>query len=516
MPVILRRALVALAVAVGSVAAVTPIVVLLETVTDIDDASATYLIAVVAAAVAAGPAAGVAGAVVAVGAYNLLFTEPRFTLVVHATTDWLTLLLLLGVGTVVGELAGAQRARAEAAARREHEARTLASATRALVATDALPETLRGLTALLRRELRLDRVWISLVGPDATEAVVADTDPSRERPRSGYLVLQRGGPSERWTLVRWPGPATPIRRRSAGAGQGRVYRVPIESAGRLLGALWLSAPTDSRLGPEETRLLASVADGIAAAVERDRLIREAVDAEIARRSDAAKTALLDAVSHDLRTPLTAIRTAAARLADPSPDLPPEERLEAAAEIEAHVERLDRLVTNLLDLGRVEAGTLRPRLAPQVLADLIADGLRRSAARLEGMSLSVEVPEALPPVDVDDLLFEQVLTNILENAVRHAPGAAVRISARRAGDIVRLCIEDAGPGVNETELPRLFDRFYRPARTSKGGPRRDGSGLGLAVVKGFVEAMGGRVAARRSSLGGLALDIDLPVAGSGRP
>jgi len=205
-PVRLRRAAVVLGAAVASVVAVTPIVVVLEQVTDIENASPVYLVAVVASAVAAGPMAGVASALLAVAAYNLLFTEPRFTLLVHETGDWLTLLLLLGVGSVVGELAGTQRSRAEAAARREREARTLVAATRALVATNAFPERLGAVTELLRRELGPSRVWIDLFGTDAETARVAEADPTVERMRSEYVVLQRSSDGERWTQVRRPGP----------------------------------------------------------------------------------------------------------------------------------------------------------------------------------------------------------------------------------------------------------------------------------------------------------------------
>lgn len=510
----LRRIGVAAGVALAAVGAVTPLVVLLEQLTDIENASAVYLVAVVASAVAAGPAAGVASAVLAVAAYNLLFTEPRFTLIVHETADWLTLLLLLGSGIVVGELAGAQRSRAEAAARQERSARTLAAATRVLVATRPLAETLRSVTDLLRRELAPAQVWVSLEGPDGLETTIGTADRATAPP-TDYVVLQRAGGVDRWTQVRRPGPPSPLRRPMADARRWRIHRVPIESGGQSLGALWVAWPADGGPSAEETRLLAGVADGIAAAVERDRLLREAMDAEVARRSDAAKTALLDAVSHDLRTPLTAIRTAAARLAEPGVELGAAERLEAAAEIETHVERLDRLVTNLLDLGRIEAGTIRPRSEPRVLADLVADSVARNGDRL-GTTPVVDVPDGLPLVAVDDLLFEQVMANLLENVGRHAPGATLRISARAADGLVRLTVEDAGPGVHEAELPRLFDRFYRPARRSERDGRRLGTGLGLAVVKGFVEAMGGRIGARRSALGGLAIDIDLPVAeGGGR-
>ena len=171
-----------------------------------------------------------------------------------------------------------------------------------------------------------------------------------------------------------------------------------------------------------------------------------------------------------------------------------------------------MVTNLLDLSRIEAGALRAERDVFELDDLVSRSLERLRPRLGDRPLEVDLDA--PPVEVDPIFLDSSVTNIVENAIKYTPAdAPMRISARALDDgFVRLTIEDGGPGVPPEALARLFDKFYRvpgQQRTS-----RSGTGIGLAVVRGLVEAMGGRVEARRSELGGLAIDIDLPAAGAG--
>jgi two-component system sensor histidine kinase KdpD len=178
-------------------------------------------------------------------------------------------------------------------------------------------------------------------------------------------------------------------------------------------------------------------------------------------------------------------------------------------IDREVEYLNRLVTNLLDLSRIEAGALRAERDPFELDDLIGRTLERLGSRLAGRPVEVELDG--PPVMVDPIFLDEAVTNALENAIKYTPaGTRLRLTARPLPDqpFVRLTIEDAGSGVAKEHLSRLFDKFYRVP----GAPRssRSGVGIGLAVVRGLTEAMGGRVAARRSELGGLAIDLDLPL------
>jgi two-component system sensor histidine kinase KdpD len=259
----------------------------------------------------------------------------------------------------------------------------------------------------------------------------------------------------------------------------------------------------------ETRLLSAAADQVGQALAQDRLAAEAQAAEIARQSDALKSALLQSVSHDLRTPLAAIRAAAGTLR-PGSGLATADQQASADAIEREVEYLDRLVANLLDLSRIEAGALRAELDVFELDDLLDRTLQRLRPRLVERVLSVDVPAQ--PVRVDPVFLDEAFTNLLENALKFtSPGDAVHV---HAGEItndgfLRLTVEDGGPGVPEAALERLFEKFYRAGTDPRAS--RPGTGIGLAVVRGLTEAMGGRVVARQSDLGGLAIDVFLPVA-----
>jgi two-component system sensor histidine kinase KdpD len=288
--------------------------------------------------------------------------------------------------------------------------------------------------------------------------------------------------------------------------------VAIEAGTRSLGALWASR--EREIGAprtEETRMLAAAADQIGQAIEQDRLRAEATSAELARRSDALKTALLDSVSHDLRTPLASIRAAAGSLMDRSVDWSADEETAIVTTIDREAERLNRLVTNLLDVSRIEAGGLRAESEPYAVDDIVGTAIGRLRPTLGRRTLTIDIPPDIPPVTVDATFIDQALTNVVENAVKYAPdGAPIRISARSAEPgRVRLLVEDGGPGVPAGALSRLFDKFYRVPRPGEGS--RKGTGIGLTVVRGLVETMGGRVSAGPSELGGLAVAIDLAAA-----
>ncbi|MEP6808268.1 MAG: ATP-binding protein, partial [Chloroflexota bacterium] len=266
---------------------------------------------------------------------------------------------------------------------------------------------------------------------------------------------------------------------------------------------------------EETRLLAAAADQVGQGIMRDRLSDQATELEVTRRSEAIKAALLDSVSHDLRTPLATIRATAGSLADPSLNLSPAERQTMAQEIDAEADRLALLVSGLLDMSRIEGGALQPTFEPIPVSEIVLPSVQRARASLGERPLEMALPDDLPAVAVDQALANQVIDNLLENVARHTPPEArVRISAWRDGDAVLVRVEDGGPGVTPDALSHLFEKFYRvPARR---GAARQGTGLGLAVVKGMAEAMGGSVSASSSSLGGLAIDVRLTIAADPPP
>lgn len=291
------------------------------------------------------------------------------------------------------------------------------------------------------------------------------------------------------------------------------HRVAIEADGMPIGSIWgerdRSAPP---IDASASRLLATAADQIGQAVRQDRLARQAAEAKIAQASDSLKSALVENVSHDLRIPLASIRAAAGPLIEGSVQLGPDGVREAASAIDLEATRLDRLVANLLDLGRIQGGMLQPHLEAVELREVVTratSGLLERAPDRDSHG-APEVRLAETWVDADPLLLEQVVSNVLENAAQHTPpGTPVLVTAthEEATSSVCLTIEDGGPGVAPEVMPRLFERFFRD-RTPRPS-RRPGSGIGLAVARGFVEAMGGRIAARRSDLGGLAIDVRLP-------
>jgi two-component system, OmpR family, sensor histidine kinase KdpD len=493
-----------LIVAVPSLAAATLAVSVLQDRFGVPNPSALYLLAVVAVAVASGTRAAAVASVAAFLLYNFFFVEPRYTFTVANLGELLNLFLLLFASFVVGQLAARQRARAEDAIAREREARALFDVSRELATRESTPAVLDTIAKTLRGEAAMDRVWISL-GTAAGERVAADTGERLPRPSVGlYQVLQRtpGDAPARWSRVHQTGAGT------RAATDHDVYRIRMEAAEESYGSIWAARPR-RRGDPtrSQTRLLSAAADQIGQALRQDRLAAEAKAVEIARQSDALKSALLQSVSHDLRTPLATIRAAAGSLG-PDSGLSPEDQQASADAIDREVEYLDRLVTNLLDLSRIEAGALRADIDAFELDDLVGQTVDRLRPRLADRPVDVELDA--PPVDVDPVFLGEAVTNAVENAIKYTPpGTPIRLTATDGGDgFVRLSVEDAGPGVPDEALDRLFDKFYRVPGGRRGS--RAGTGIGLAVVQGLVAAMGGRASARRSDLGGLAIDLDLPI------
>lgn len=500
----LVRALAGLVVALGLA---TLLVTILDAVAGVPNASSAYLVAVIALAVRLGTAEAV---LVAFGAFllaNFLFTEPVHTLTVLDPGEWLNLLLLLVVGVVVGQLAGGQRNRAESAELREREARGLFQVSRALATAGDTGQALRDVVRILQAETGMARVWIGLQGPSPLERVVADTglgDEPVAPPRHEILKRTDDDEPARWVALH----AAARSLRSVPGIDLAAYRVVIQVDARPFGSVWALRPRSlGAPGREETRLLAAVADQVAQALERDRLRRDATSVEVARQSEALKSALLDSVSHDLRTPIATIRAAAGSLLDDEGDAA---HAPVAEAIDRQAVHLDRLVTNLLDMTRIEAGELRPQVHPVLLDDAVADTVDRLRTALAGRAVAIDIPQDLPPVLVDDVYLDAIVSNLLDNAARYSPdGAAIRISACRVAgrDVVRLTVEDGGPGVPVEALGRIFEKFYRASQLR--GPSRRGSGIGLAIVRGLTEAMEGTAGAERSALGGLAVTIDLP-------
>lgn len=503
------------AVVGATLGAASLVVAFLESpVIGLDDASPVYLVPVVVAGLRYGLWAALATAIAAFLVYDVAFTEPRFSFTVADPREWLDLLLFLFVAIVVGRLAALGQERAGEAARRAAESSSLFAISRLLATAPDIATAGAGIAERLVRDAGLERAWI-VADHGARTTLIADSRPGEPLPTSPFAT----------SLVRTPGdqPAKWIRSHEANVG-GRagattaatqLLKIRMDADDETMG--WLKAQRAAEAGlpsREETRLLALAADQLGLALRREELRQAATQTEIARESDALKSALLDAVSHDLRTPLASIRAAAGTLVDPELPPGPAAARDAGATIELEATRLDDLVRDVLDLSRIEGGGLRPDLVALDVRDVVEPIVERLRPALGDRDVRIDLPDDLPPVAADAVLLDAVVSNLVENAARHAPSPAVlglsaSVSNGAGPRLVELAVDDGGPGVPPGDLERLFDKFFRVERPGEGSRR--GMGIGLAVVRGLTEAMGGRVAAEASALGGLRVVVGLPAA-----
>ncbi|MGH2367675.1 MAG: sensor histidine kinase [Chloroflexota bacterium] len=491
-----------------------------------------YLISVLATGAISGRGPAILASLLSFLAFDWFFVPPFHTLTVSDPEEWQALLLLLLTALVTGQLTALLRDRAATANRREQEALALYEIGQALASAASTDQVLAAATDRLRLALGL------------TACAVLLPDGGRLRPLSGAALRGDDEATAQWVFAHGTPAArgwgwgthrlVRIRRdreakmpsaprtsdASAGAGQpsgtsGATF-LPLIVDQKMVGVLYaLSGAGKSRFPPGETRLLAAAADQLALAVERGRLQQESVRAEVLKRTDELRVALLSSVSHDLRTPLAAIKAAAGSLLQREVSWDDASRLAFAAQIEREADRLNRLVGNLLDLSRIEAGALVLDRQWYPLAELVDDTVARLRPALAGHHVDTAIPVDLPPVYLDYVLIQQVLANLLENAARYTPpGTPIRVSAAPAGQTVRVRVEDEGPGLPESERQRIFQPFFRVEaadRRPAGPSGPPGTGLGLAVSAGFVAAHGGRIWVEPAErpLSGAAFSFELP-------
>lgn len=297
-------------------------------------------------------------------------------------------------------------------------------------------------------------------------------------------------------------------------GAKRMFS-PMRTGRGTIGVIGLDSDRPgAMLSPDGRRLLDALSDQGALAVERVHLVEDLDRAKLAAETDRLRQALLTSISHDLKTPLAAILGAGWTLRDLDAVLKPKDKAELIGTIVDESERLNRFIANLLDMTRLEAGAIAPNLAPHDVGEIVGSALQRASKILAQHRVEVELAANLPMLNLDAVLFEQVLFNILDNAAKYADqGTVVRIESWRDED--RLCLQvlDEGSGLPDHEVERIFDKFYR---ARKADAVRAGTGLGLAISRGFVEAMGGTITAgNRKDRSGAVFLLDLPVPSQSR-
>jgi two-component system, OmpR family, sensor histidine kinase KdpD len=415
---------------VGAIAAATLLIAALEGVAAVGDLRALYLLAVLFVAVRLGGGAAVITAFGSVLALNFFFVDPRHQLRISHSRDVVALAVFLVAALVVGRLAAQIRERTQEAQDRARIASVRAREA-ALVAQVA-SAVLAG--ARIQDELPRDGdIRVSL-------------NPVPSHSKEEHAVRLQSSEGSGWLYVR------------SGLGWER------EDAERLAGAL-------GRL--------------IDVALERERLASQAAETEATRRADVAKTAVLHAISHDFRSPLTAITTAAGGLREGA--LSDADREDLLSVIEDESQRLARMVGDLLDLSKIEAGAVNPRTDWTDLRDVVSGAVAQVRAARGDHPLMVELPPELPLVQADAAQLERVFVNLIDNAINYSPpGVPVRISGGAGGGRVTVRVTDRGRGIPASQRARVFEPFFRGRDAGRG------SGLGLAIVRGFVEANNGRV------------------------
>ena len=505
--------------ALVAVSLVTVLVFAVESLVHVPTTSTLYLIAVLGAAVTFGRGPAILASVVSVLTYNWVFIPPYNSLVVADPAEWVVLWVFLLVAIVTSQLAARQRRQALEARRREREAVVLYDVVRLMAGSD-LREALRAAAERLREELDVEGVAVEITdGALAGERIDVGSSEALERARRDSIApsrLMREGHSPsadgrgapgRWIRVVSPGAG----RAGAPFGEERAERdvVPIKVGDRRVGTLLLvGAPGHPAFDPVGDRLLSAVAAQLGIAIEQFRLRREATEAEILRRSDELKTALLRAVSHDLRTPLASVMAASESLIHGT-TWSEDDRQRLAEAINTESRRLDRIVGNLLDLSRIEGGSLRPQKDWYDLGALVDDVLGRLRPALATHPIRLSLPDALPPIELDYIEIDQVLTNLIENAARYSPqGAPIEVTVTAAESDVRVSVGDRGPGIPPESLAQVFEPFFRlPTRK----PQSTGTGLGLSVARGLVQAHGGRIWATNRPDGGACFAFTLTLA-----
>jgi len=472
--------------------------------------SMLYLLAVLAAAVGFGRGPAVFASVSAFLIFDWFFVEPIHQFTVTDPEEWLSLLFFLLTATVTGQLAAGQRERAREAQQREREAVVLYDVVRLLSEGDP-DQVLEGVADRLRRELQIKAVGVELWQPGGATTWVSVGDQAAlaglRESRAAARVLHRGPtPSNNNHAApgRWVRVVQPTR---VAAPREDVHLVPVHVNDRRVGALLLVG-TSERFDRSDDRLVSAAAAQIGLAYERARLRQEATEAEILRRTDELRAALLNAVSHDLRTPLATIMASAGSLRQQDVAWTEEERQSFAQAIEEEAEHLNHLVGNLLDLSRIEGGSLKPQMSWQDLDTVIEDTIDRLRPVTRRHHLRVEVARGLAPLWFDPVEIGEVIYNLIENATKYAPsGTEISLSVAKGAREISIAVNDRGPGLPVAALPHLFDPFYR---VTDGRPRPQGLGLGLAIVKGLVEAHGGRVLAENRDGGGASFTFTLPL------
>ncbi len=466
----------------GLVALMTLISLPLRSFLDPTNLVMVYLVGVVIAAVLLGRGPSILASLAGVLAFDFFFIDPRLTFTVNDTQYLLTFIGLLLVGMVISNSAAVLRNQLESLVDRERQAQVLNRLSRELTGAVDLEQVfeivIRSMVDIFSRE-------VVILLPKGGQIAERASTPGFEMGESELAVAD-------WAFKN----GKPAGRGTDTLSAAAIRYVPLKTARGTVGILGIK-PLDphNNLTPDRRALLEGFANLAALAIERASFAEEAAHNAILRNKEKLQTALLNSISHELRTPLASITGVLSTLRESEAAGQSASRLEPATRVELiesasdQARQLNRLVENLLDMTRLEAGALRLNREPEDVQDLIGTVLNQMAERLRSHPVSVAIPEEFPLIPMDDVLIAQVLANVLDNASKYSPpGSPIEIGVKKTGEEAAISVRDHGPGIPPQDLERVFDKFYRVQQL----PPRVGTGLGLSICKGIVEAHGGRI------------------------
>jgi two-component system, OmpR family, sensor histidine kinase KdpD len=456
-----------------------------------------FLTAIVAIAVRFGLWPSLFASVASALAYNFFFLPPIYTFTITDPANVVAFGLFTLVAVIVSSVAARGRTQAVAAMERARTTESLYSFSRKLAGAGTLDDVL---WATAYQTALMLKVRVVLLLPERDSIAVKAGYPPED------ILDDADIAAAKWA---WENDRAAGRGSDTLPGAKRLF-LPMHTGRGAIGVMGIDSDKPGPLlTPDQRRLLDALGDQGALAIERVRLVEEMDRVERAAETERLRSALLTSISHDLKTPLAAVLGAAGALRDLGDKLGDAEKADLLATIIDESERLNRFIANLLDMTKLESGAVTPNVALHDVGEIVGSALRRASRILSRHQIELELAPDLPMLQLDAVLFEQVLFNLLDNAAKYAPPeTTIRIQSWRSGDSVCLRVLDEGGGIPAADLDHIFDKFYRAQKTDQ---VRAGTGLGLAISRGFVEAMHGTiVAANRTDRSGAAFTISLPI------
>ena len=456
-----------------------------------------FAVLVIAAYLGRGPAL-LAAAVSAVS-WNFLFIDPRLTFTIERLEDVFLFILYFAIAIFTGNLTARIRGQ-------ERQARYTTERTAALYALARDTATALNMDAILQTAItQISRVF------DAEVAILLPNNGRLERQPHTASSLSLG--DKDFSVAVWVYEHNkPAGRFTETLAQATVQFHPLHTPTRTVGVMGVRTHQDERLSLDQEVLLETFMSQIALVIERELLDEAAEQSAMLRESERLYTALLNSISHELRTPIATIKGASSSLLDPATSINTNGRKELAKDIQSAADRLNRLVENLLDMSRLESGRLQLKREWCDIGDLIGVAVQRVDYCTGSHPIEIRVEPNLPLIQLDFVLIEQVVVNLLDNACNYTPaGTPILIEARHNHHWIKLDISDSGNGIPQELLDRIFDKFYRVPGTASGG-----TGLGLSISRGLVEAHGGTLTAENKPDGGASFALNLPLNGNPPP